>query len=229
MYGLTVLVSFCLQYTYSHTVARHFTRAEELEDKVGNEWIRELAYDTFVDCAGLCFKDETCCSFSFYSGACYRHISHSSSLYDNSTGMKTFFKKVSGICPCGYRLMGDTCVMVYDTPIPNAQARSRCQQDGGDLMAMTTGDKLTRLVNHMQEHGIDITQRRTVGGHLDTSQQWKWIDGSQVDVTQHGSFWCQSEPNFLNTQKCMHLSTNSTCFKNNRCDRERGYVCEVQN
>ncbi|XP_046563670.1 uncharacterized protein LOC124272508 [Haliotis rubra] len=231
MIGFTILVTACLQYTYSHTVFRHFTRAEELDDKVGKDWNRDLAYDTFVDCAGLCFQNKTCHSFSFYSGACYirnTYDVHTNITYLDSPGMKTFLKKDNCVSP--YKPIEDTCIWVSTSSVPNAAARLKCQMDGGDLMTVKTPNKLKLLEAFMTANGIDVSGRRAIGAYLDVdSMAWKWVDGETLSSP---SLWCQPGHALVVTEPCLELFKGDmfdgrTCFTDSAGTFAYGYICEI--
>ncbi|XP_046583957.1 type-2 ice-structuring protein-like [Haliotis rubra] len=225
MIGLTILVSFCLQYTYSHTVVRHFTRAEELDDRVGNNWIRELAYDTFVDCAGLCFQNKTCHSFSFYSGACYirnTYDVHTDILYLGSPGMKTFLKKAECVSP--YSQIGDICIWVSSSALANEASRSKCQMDGGDLVTLPTLDKIQLVEDFMEANGFKVNTRRSVGAYLDVaSLKWNWLDGSALN----SSNWCDPNNLIQTSEICLQMG-NSFCWMDRPCTYPHEYICEIR-
>ncbi|XP_046563673.1 uncharacterized protein LOC124272511 [Haliotis rubra] len=224
MIGLTIILSFCLHYTYSHTVARHFTRMEELDDKVGNNWNRELAYDTFVDCAGLCFQNKTCHSFSFYSGACYirnTYDVHTDITYLGSPGMKTFLKKAECVSP--YSQIGDICIWVSSSALNNTAARSKCQMDGGDLVTLPSHGKIQLVKDFMAANGIDVGGRRSIGAYLDVaSMKWNWVDGSALNDS---SLWCNPADGVYPSESCIQLV--NSCFHDRACRFNHGYICEI--
>ncbi|XP_067685359.1 type-2 ice-structuring protein-like [Haliotis asinina] len=141
--------------------------------------------------------------------------------HPGSPGTKTFSKKAECVSP--YSQIGDICIWVSSSALTNAEARWKCQMDGGDLVTFHTFDKIQLVEDFMAANGIGVNGRRSVGAYLDVlSLKWDWVDGSGLNSS---SPWCAPDNTLDPTEGCVQLQ--NSCFHDSSCSDTHEYICEI--
>ena len=95
-------------------------------------------------------------------------------------------------------------------------AEQRCMKDGGKLAKLDTNSLNEFAKNHSG------TTRFWLGGtDEEVEGDWKWANGSKIDMTQN---WAPNKPNVGRKANC--LTMKEGLWNDAPCTHVRGYLCE---
>ena len=129
--------------------------------------------------------------------------------------------QVSDFCDTsvsGVYLINNQCIYVIDTPMTYFDARLSCQQNGGDLLVLTSQADSDSITNQLQQ--IAPTSRYWIGL---TRMSWNWTDQESLFYTN----WYSNQPSSP-TLNCASINRNNDGGKwsNVDCATPRFSICQ---
>ena len=101
-------------------------------------------------------------------------------------------------------------------------AKNRCEEDGGTLVSIGSGEELQFVSNMASEDGTWVGARR----NFDT---FTWQEGSTPDLDNHSPFWGIGQPNsYQGVQDCVCMDARgpSANLDDVQCDNKLTFICE---
>ncbi|KAM9328130.1 uncharacterized protein KZ484_019496 isoform 1-T1 [Pholidichthys leucotaenia] len=99
------------------------------------------------------------------------------------------------------------------------ESREYCQQNGSDLVIITTKEEQDFLVQFNKRSWIGLTDKEKEG-------TWKWVDGTLLDERFHP--WDEGEPNNdQGSEHCGELLHSKGSWNDNTCTEENYWICET--
>ncbi|XP_050413435.1 hepatic lectin, partial [Patella vulgata] len=173
-----------------------------------------------------CISTEGCTYFYWHNRSCY--ILNTASPGKHSVNITSIYVDDVLKDKCnldGYDAIfgGVLCVKKYDTQMIWADAKTTCEQDGGQLLVMRTSVFYIKL-EALKSLQPSVDVKHWIGGNdLTTEGEFTWIDDGS-DVTTKG--WSIGNPDNTNgnedcLQFMMHLVLND-----DNCDFPCFFLCE---
>ncbi|XP_078378069.1 uncharacterized protein LOC144661244 [Oculina patagonica] len=127
-----------------------------------------------------------------------------------------------GSCPTGWEKFDKNCYLFQDTDLqPWTAARYKCQNQGGNLVSITSQQEQDFITFHYQRKSagniwIGLNDRALERG-------FSWSDGSPVTYLN----WLPGEPNDkTGLENCIEMWPPSRGWNDQPCGDKRGYICK---
>jgi len=120
-------------------------------------------------------------------------------------------------CDSGWEYMQSQCYSVQTTTLAWADARTECQNLGGDLASVTSVGVQSVLFNLENEEDV-----WTGGNDLSDSETFSWIGGE--DWTYDN--WNTNQPNHIEGQDCVKMKKNTGRWDDVSCTAEFKFACQ---
>ncbi|XP_047486571.1 macrophage mannose receptor 1-like [Penaeus chinensis] len=138
----------------------------------------------------------------------------------------------SEVCPGGYSLVGDKCLMfVTFITQPFGEARQFCHAAQGELAAITTATDFKTLVDYM--HANDFTSGDFWLDGTDEAEEGVWVTSSGEVMPLGTPFWAafgtsQQPDNGSGNENCLSLpSVWFFYMSDNPCSALKHFICEA--
>jgi len=125
-------------------------------------------------------------------------------------------------CPdCTEVERGEHRYLVCTTPRTWEEARSKCQEEGLDLVIVDSAGEndwvfgQARRVRH-QPYWIGLSDLRREG-------RFEWVDGTPLALN---SRWAEGEPNNAGDEDCVHYWDDMPLWNDMPCEERLGVICE---
>ena len=129
--------------------------------------------------------------------------------------------QVSDFCDTsvsGVYIVNNQCIYVIDTPMTYFDARLTCQQNGGDLLLLTSQADSDSIASQLQQ--VAPTARYWIGL---TRRSWNWTDQESLSYTN----WYTNQPSSP-TLNCASINRNNDAGKWSSvdCTTPRFSICQ---
>lgn len=141
-------------------------------------------------------------------------------------------------CPTNYEEVGGNCFLVLaDTTFDYLDARTFCQNQGGDLAIIKDCNLLGSLSTYLSDYPADLGAGLWVGASdIVVEGTFRWNDGSYVP--SGAPFWARVNPQFYSPEpsggsreNCAFISSGAGYyFSDGECEETPGYapLCEIE-
>uniref|UniRef100_H3BZF8 C-type lectin domain-containing protein n=1 Tax=Tetraodon nigroviridis TaxID=99883 RepID=H3BZF8_TETNG len=132
-------------------------------------------------------------------------------------------------CPDGWQEFEGQCYYFSDNKLKWEEARERCQQQGADLVQVSSKEEQQFLTDRVKPMMSDNDDLFWIGlTDSVTEDTWLWVNGSSLD--ERLKFWAIDEPNnYLDGEDCVRMGNtggNINSWSDRACGHSEKSICE---